>query len=665
MTKSRYPTRAIRVALALHAVLMSISLGQAPREAVTLGQYLRESAVSKSVIDTFLHENSWAQFDAELGYILGHYMPRDGLDRSLTISTAQSNGQRTSFVYADRPCRINTYGNSFTQCHQVSDAETWQEYLAAHLGEPIRNFGMGGYGVYQAYRRMRREESRGHGAEYVILYIWGDDHIRSLLRCRHATFYRRWNHYGGKMFHNNFWPHVEMDLETGQWVERENRLSTPESLYKMTDADWMYENLKDDLALHMHVFAQGHVRDIDMEAIGRLAKQLGLPPAESASQTTDPRGYVGRVLDKYGLAATRHILTKARAFAESNRKKLLVVLFDPGRVLPQLIKKGTRYDQEVVDFLRENHFTWFDMNVVHVEDFKSFRIPYDRYRQRYFIGHYNPSGNHFFAFSIKDTIVNWLDPKPITYQRSEESMIGFEDYLSHHKNVDRVFVGRETASKEPAARVLRVPRTEDFAVNGKGDAPAWKKVDWEPLHLRRDDRHEYETRVKMLYSRTGLYVLMEAEDRTITATMKEDFLDLWTEDVFEFFLWPDERYPVYFEYEISPLGYELPILIPNFGGTFLGWRPWHYEGDRRTRKATTIVGGAKESGARVRGWKAEVFVPYEMLKPLQNAPPQPGTRWRANFYRVDYDDGKTTSWDWARVDSSFHEFDKFGTLIFE
>jgi hypothetical protein len=51
-------------------------------------------------------------------------------------------------MYADKKCRINTYGDSFTQCHQVSDGETWQEYLAAHLGEPVRNFGMGGYGAY-------------------------------------------------------------------------------------------------------------------------------------------------------------------------------------------------------------------------------------------------------------------------------------------------------------------------------------------------------------------------------------------------------------------------------------------------------------------------------------------------------------------------------------
>ena len=216
-----------------------------------------------------------------------------------------------------------------------------------------------------------------------------------------------------------------------------------------------------------------------------------------------------------------------------------------------------------------------------------------------------------------------------------------------------------------ARPTLQIPRTEDFTVNGKGDHSAWEKAAWEPLHLRTSNGHQYKTRIKMLYSRTGLYVLMEAEDRTITATMSEDFLDLWTEDVFEFFLWPDERHSIYFEYEISPLGFELPILIPNFDGEFLGWRPWHYEGPRKTQKATTVEGGRKQSGARITGWKAEVFVPYDLLKPLQNVPPRPGARWRANFYRVDYDDGKSTSWDWARVGSSFHEFRKFGDLIFE
>jgi hypothetical protein len=344
MTEERNPARATRVAVTLSAVLLSTAFGQVQKEAVPFARYVRDSAVPKSVIDTFLNEKSWAQFDGELGYVLGNYMPRDGMDRSLTLSTTQANGQRTSFLYVNRPCRINTYGDSFTQCHQVSDGETWQEYLAAHLGEPIRNFGMGGYGVYQTYRRMVREEQREHAAKYVIFYVWGDDHIRSLLRCRHASFYRWWNHQGGRMFHNNFWPCVEMDLTTGRWVEKENLLPTRESLYKMTDADWMYENLKDDLALQMYVFAQGYTSDIDVEAVGQLAQRLDLPPAGPASPSQDLRGYVRHVLDKYSLAATKYILAQAGEFAGQHGKKLLVVLFDPGRVLPQLVEGRARYD---------------------------------------------------------------------------------------------------------------------------------------------------------------------------------------------------------------------------------------------------------------------------------------------------------------------------------
>ncbi len=224
------------------------------------------------------------------------------------------------------------------------------------------------------------------------------------------------------------------------------------------------------------------------------------------------------------------------------------------------------------------------------------------------------------------------------------------------------FVGAVRAEKLP---VLRVPASEDFQVTGDGSATAWKSTSWTQLNKRPDGKHDYRVRVKMLYSKSGIYVLMDASDELLTATMREDFLNLWTEDVFEVFLWTDERYPVYFEYEISPLGYELPIIIPNFEGKFLGWRPWKYEGDRKTHKAVTIVGGRQQSGAKIQGWTAELFFPYELLRPLQNVPPKPGTRWRANFYRVDYDGGEQTAWDWARVGPSFHEYKKFGTLIFQ
>ncbi len=211
---------------------------------------------------------------------------------------------------------------------------------------------------------------------------------------------------------------------------------------------------------------------------------------------------------------------------------------------------------------------------------------------------------------------------------------------------------------------MTVKRAADFEVTGTGENAAWQTVEWTTLTRRQSDGHPYDARVKMLYSPTGLYFLMDGTDRTLTATMNEDFMDLWNEDVFEVFLWTDERYPVYFEYEISPLNHELAIIVPNFGGQFLGWRPWHYERDRLTRKATSTSGGPKTPHAAIDGWRAEFFIPYVLLKPLQNVPPGPGTVWRANFYRMDHDGGKRTQWGWIPLDN-FHEYEKFGELIFQ
>ena len=217
----------------------------------------------------------------------------------------------------------------------------------------------------------------------------------------------------------------------------------------------------------------------------------------------------------------------------------------------------------------------------------------------------------------------------------------------------------------PARKTLNVAHSDDFTITGDGSAAAWNKAAWEPLIKREEKGRDDQTRFKAIYSDKGLYFLMQGADKKITAAMNEDFMDLWKEDVFEVFLWPDEKAALYFEYEISPLGYELPILVPNFSGKFLGWRPWHYEGDRKIQKATTVQGGSKTSGSAATGWTAEFFIPYALLTPLQNVPPKSGTTWRANFYRVDHDDGQRSAWDWSRVGPSFHEIQNFGMLRFE
>jgi hypothetical protein len=219
-------------------------------------------------------------------------------------------------------------------------------------------------------------------------------------------------------------------------------------------------------------------------------------------------------------------------------------------------------------------------------------------------------------------------------------------------------------AQEPGRPRLTVKPAADFQVTGTGDAAAWRDVEWTTVPRRQPASHTYETRFKAVYSTTGVYFLIDGTDRTLTASMTDDFMDLWNEDVFEVFLWTDERHPVYFEYEISPLERELPILVPNLGGQFFGWRPWHYDAERRTRKATSILGGPKKTGAAIEGWRAEFFIPYALLKPLQNVPPAPGARWRANVYRMDYDGHTRTAWAWAPVGKTFHDFERFGELVF-
>ena len=220
------------------------------------------------------------------------------------------------------------------------------------------------------------------------------------------------------------------------------------------------------------------------------------------------------------------------------------------------------------------------------------------------------------------------------------------------------------AGELPEKGSLLVKKCSDFTVSGDGSSPEWNKAEWIDLTQQGPDKSPYVTKAKVLYSETGIYFLFDCVDKKLTSTIIGDFQNIFTEDVVEVFLWPDESYPLYFEYELSPLNYELPILIPNVNGKFFGWQPWHYEGDRRTAHATAVRGGEKVSGASVDGWKAEFFIPYKLLVPLNNVPPVSGTKWRANMYRIDYDKG-TTYFTWQKVVKSFHEFNNYGTFIFE
>ena len=369
---------------------------------------------------------SFVRFDPELGYVPSDIIMRDGMDFSFSAYTYEPGGQRGMVNYRGLPCRINTYGDSFTQCQQVSDGETWQEYLAAHIGEPIRNFGCGGYSMYAACRRALRVERTDVGVEFVILNIWEDDHVRNLDSARWIRTHwpvrdkpadRTWPHHGLP------WAHVRFDPDRGQFVGLPGVCRTEQDLRDLTDPDHFYEVFKDDAIVRLYALMIGGEAEVaDLEAVAD-ALGINVNLRDPATRQDDAR----RLHLAYGLKSTEYVLDIMRPWLEDRGKKLMVLLSYGGGAVLKFAKDGSRFDQSIVDYLERNNVTYVDHLTMHAEDRRMFGGTDDDYVGRYYIhaagaavfGHYNPTGNHFFAFSIKNDVVDWLDPKPPAYTQQE------------------------------------------------------------------------------------------------------------------------------------------------------------------------------------------------------------------------------------------------------
>ena len=214
--------------------------------------------------------------------------------------------------------------------------------------------------------------------------------------------------------------------------------------------------------------------------------------------------------------------------------------------------------------------------------------------------------------------------------------------------------------------MLLVRKTDDFEVTGDGISPNWNQTEWVPLTRVGPGTKTYQTLVKALYSPTGMYFLYDCEDEKIACTERKDNEHIYDEDVVEVFLWPGQDKLVYFEYELSPLCVELPLLVPNNNGNFMGWVPWSYEGDRLCRRATSVRGGNKGPQESITGWMAEFFIPFTLLSGLVNVPPTSGSQWRGNIYRLDYDVVPESHWALSPgTGTAYHDFEKYGTIEFE
>jgi hypothetical protein len=223
-------------------------------------------------------------------------------------------------------------------------------------------------------------------------------------------------------------------------------------------------------------------------------------------------------------------------------------------------------------------------------------------------------------------------------------------------------------SKTISASQISVVQASDFTINGKGDNAEWGKANWNNMTKLDTGGRNYESKFKIIYSTTGIYVLFSGEDDKITTKEYNDFEEIYNGDVFEVFFLPTPSSPVYFEYEINQMGRELILTLSKTSTQLYSWAPKYplVEERKPIKKQVNVTGGKAEVGGLIKAWTAEVFLPYTILSLIPNIPPASGTVWMANFCRLDYDGGKMIKYSWSpTIQRSFHEIEKFPPIKFQ
>jgi hypothetical protein len=187
-----------------------------------------------------------------------------------------------------------------------------------------------------------------------------------------------------------------------------------------------------------------------------------------------------------------------------------------------------------------------------------------------------------------------------------------------------LLVTASTLRAQATTAPLKVSRCHDFAITGEGNNAEWKKAVWHPLIKLDSAGPDYATAFKILYSSTGIYLLMEGEDHKITTKFDQDFQHLFDGDVFEVFLQPDTTQPVYLEYEVNALNKELALMVSKANGRYAVLSSFHYADPNKAKKMTHVGGGKAEMNSTIRSWSTELFFPYGVLSLLQDVPPVRG-----------------------------------------
>lgn len=325
------------------------------------------SAIKNIIEDKF----GYIKFDNALGWsIRKNSISKDGKYKS------NSDGIRGDKDYSlnipNGKARITTFGDSFTHGDGVHNKDTWQSVMESkqsHL--EVLNFGVGGYGLDQAYLRFIEHGSK-YEADIVVIGFMTENINRN--RNTFRPFYYRT---------------TGLPFSKPRFKLINGKLSLIPSYFKesqdyselLANKDATFQELGKDDFYYQKAKSNAY---LDWSPLVRMTKFIvtRIQPrnAYTNAYTNDPET----------LEATKVLFKDFRDKVNSLGQKPIVVIFPNEDDIMRCNEGQEKTYIALIDYLSFNNFDFIDLGD-RLCDYKPSQI---------FFGHYNPLGNRIVAETL-------------------------------------------------------------------------------------------------------------------------------------------------------------------------------------------------------------------------------------------------------------------------
>jgi hypothetical protein len=182
--------------------------------------------------------------------------------------------------------------------------------------------------------------------------------------------------------------------------------------------------------------------------------------------------------------------------------------------------------------------------------------------------------------------------------------------------------------------------SQPLRLDGRFSEAAWQQAAWTTDFVDIEGTAKplptYQTRVKMLWNDSTLFIATTLQEPQIWAYQTRHDDIIYYDNDFEVFIDPDNNTHQYFEVEVNALGKIFDLYLPkpyrNQGDALISWDV------AGLQTGVAIEGTLNQPRDTDKSWTVEMAIPLKAVRmgfPWQ--PPTEGTLWRINFSRVEWD----------------------------